>query len=583
MNSKHFHSDPTHLITGALNSLSRLNPSVAVDEKYKIVFVKETQHPQVSVISGGGSGHEPAFASFVGHGMLSGAIAGSIFASPSTQQIQKCLLQCVDTTKGIMVIIMNYTGDVMHFGMAVEKARARGIKVDMLVVGDDVGVGRARAGKLGRRGIAGTVLVQKITCAAAMLGSSLNEVSKVASLVSDNLVSVGASLAHVHVPGRSLITDFNESDSVEVGMGIHNEEGFKRIETDLVGLVKEMLAQLLDLSDTDRGFVDIKSSDSVILLVNNLGGVSALEFGCIVEEVCSQLNSGYSLQLVRILAGTYMSSLNGLGFSISILKIVETGLESGESMVQLLDTSTQATGWLNAFQPGPMSTTVESRLASPAENIEETLPPSRLSLDSNQAVKLLKSGLSRLISAEAEITKYDTMVGDGDCGLCLKNGAEAVLAELEGKEWTDAVQLVGRIAQVVETNMDGTSGAIYAIFFNALAYGLSSQDTSSPTIVTAEMWAKALEHALQSLSKYTPAKPGDRTLIDSLSPFVATITETKDFSQATEAAKKGCESTKGMEASFGRSVYIGGDDWKKCPDPGAYGMVEFLLGMSASF
>lgn len=157
-------------MAGALKSLARLNPSVGVDEKHKIVYLKQTRRPQVSIISGGGSGHEPAFASLVGHGFLSSAIAGSIFASPSSEQIQQCLLKCVDSTKGIMVIIMNYTGDVMHFGMAIEKARARGLQVDMLVVGDDVGVGRARGGRIGRRGLAGTVLVQKIASAAAAAG-----------------------------------------------------------------------------------------------------------------------------------------------------------------------------------------------------------------------------------------------------------------------------------------------------------------------------------------------------------------------------------------------------------------------------
>ena len=207
-------------------------------------------------------------------------------------------------------------------------------------------------------------------------------------------------------------------------------------------------------------------------------------------------------------------------------------------------------------------------------------------VDPKHTVTVLKSGLNRPRSAEEIITKYDTMVGDGDCGLCLKGGAEAILEEIEKgpvETWTDAVQVISRIAQVVESNMDGTSGAIYAIFFNSLAFGLSSQDTSEPTPVTAEMWAKALKEALLSLSKYTPAKPGDRTLVDSLHPFVQTMDETGDFNKAVEHAQAGCEQTKGMEASLGRSVYVGGNDWKKCPDPGAYGMVEFLLGMRAEF
>lgn len=149
-------------MTASLKSLIRTNPSVALDDKYKIVYIKQTKRTQVSVTSGGGSGHEPSFAAFVGHGLLSGAVAGSIFASPPAEQIQQCLLRYVDNTEGIMVIVMKYTGDALHFGIAVAKARTRGIKVDMLVVGDDVGVGRSRGGRIWRKGIAGTVLVQKV-------------------------------------------------------------------------------------------------------------------------------------------------------------------------------------------------------------------------------------------------------------------------------------------------------------------------------------------------------------------------------------------------------------------------------------
>lgn len=170
--AKHFHNDPNHLVIAAQRSLTRTNPSVAVDERHKIVYLKKrkSSNSQVSVISGGGSGHEPAYGAYVGHGLLSGVVAGSIFASPSTEQIYQCLTRYVDNTQGVMVIIMNYTGDVLHFGMAVEKARAQGIKIDMLVVGDDVAVGRARSGRLGRRGLAGTVLVHKIACALAATG-----------------------------------------------------------------------------------------------------------------------------------------------------------------------------------------------------------------------------------------------------------------------------------------------------------------------------------------------------------------------------------------------------------------------------
>jgi dihydroxyacetone kinase len=169
ISAKHFIHDPTHLVNTALLSIPHTNPSVQCDISNKIIYRKNGPS-QVSIVSGGGSGHEPSFASFVGAGLLSGAVAGTIFASPSAEQIRRCLLHRVQKDKGVLVIVMNYTGDVLNFGMAVEKARAVGIEVDMVVVGDDAGVGRAKGGKVGRRGIAGTVLVQKIAGALAAKG-----------------------------------------------------------------------------------------------------------------------------------------------------------------------------------------------------------------------------------------------------------------------------------------------------------------------------------------------------------------------------------------------------------------------------
>lgn len=189
---------------------------------------------------------------------------------------------------------------------------------------------------------------------------------------------MGASLAHVHVPGRAPASDdFNASQDIELGMGIHNEEGFKRLQTDLPGLVKDMLGQLLDMGDSDRAYLNITSSDPVVVLINNLGGVSVLELGGITEEVCSQLHETYSLQPKRIFAGTFMSSLNGLGFSISILKLVPTGLGPGVSMLELLDAPAEATGWPVAVQPTTWSSELKDVQHSNDE-LEERLQPRNL-------------------------------------------------------------------------------------------------------------------------------------------------------------------------------------------------------------
>ena len=179
------------------------------------------------------------------------------------------------------------------------------------------------------------------------------------------------------------------------------------------------------------------------------------------------------------------------------------------------------------------------------------------------------------------MTKFDTIVGDGDCGIGLKRGAEAILKFLARTELTDdALLTFAKIVHIVENTMDGTSGALYAIFLNALTHSFRTQNPSTPTELTSRIWAEALSLSLQALSQYTPAQPGDRTLMDSLFPFVETLEKTGSTKKAAQAAAKGAESTRGMKASLGRTVYVGGEGWQGVPDPGAHGLSEFLKGVA---
>jgi dihydroxyacetone kinase len=595
MSAKHFVNDPTHLVSSALHSLTLTNPSLALDPDFKVLYRRPNSNakPQVSIISGGGSGHEPSFAGMVGQGMLSAAVAGTIFASPSAEQIRTAITSRVDTSKGVLVTVMNYTGDVLNFGMAVEKAKAAGLDVEMVVVGDDVGVGRAKAGKVGRRGIAGTVLVHKISGALAALGKPLDQVAKYAQLTADNLVSVGASLEHVHVPGRKVDTEGSlGADEVELGMGIHNEPGSGREKVELPDLVSKMLKQLLDTSDKDRAFVDVKSKE-VVLMINNLGGVSVLELGGITAEVASQLESKYSIRPVRILSGTYMTSLNGLGFSISLLNVVSPEFDA-PSMVELLDAPSEVVGWSAPIRTGTWEAKNTNTRTERVGAIED-IKSSGLKTDASSAQTVLKNGLQKVIDAEPEVTRYDTVVGDGDCGIGLKRGAEgksdkfhstpihlltyvAILKHIEEHPLSgDVVVDLASIVTIVETAMDGTSGALYAIFLNALVNALREL---APGTASPEVWAKALKQSSDALAKYTPARPGDRTLVDALYPFVEVLNKTQDVKKAAEAALEGANKTKGMQASLGRTVYIGGSGYQEVPDPGAWGLASFFLGLS---
>ena len=339
----------------SLQSLTLTNPSLLFDEANKIVY----RHPasisspedKISVICGGGSGHEPAFAGYVGRGLLTACVCGTIFASPGAEQVRTCLAHRLPSnSKGTLVLIMNYTGDVLNFGMGIEKARSMGKNVEMVVVADDVGVGRQKSGKVGRRGIAGATLVVKVCGALAEMGASLKETANIGRLVADNVVSVAVSLSRTHVPGVPPEAATEEAErlplgTMELGMGIHNEPGCEKLWCDLPTLVKKMLVQLLDQEDKDRAYLKVEKSDKTVLLINNFGGLSNLELGAITTEVWTQLSKEYSLKPVRIITGVLNGSLNGLGFGISILKLVDTGLGSNKSMLNLIDFPCEAIGW----------------------------------------------------------------------------------------------------------------------------------------------------------------------------------------------------------------------------------------------
>ncbi|KAH8705413.1 putative dihydroxyacetone kinase [Talaromyces proteolyticus] len=589
MSTKHFFSDPTHLVLSALRSLTYTNPSLAFDEENKIIFRRPdtTSKSKVAVISGGGSGHEPAFAGYVGKGLLTASVAGTIFASPAAEQVRRAAIERVDTEKGVLIVPMNYTGDVLNFGMAAEKAKAAGQNVEFFAIGDDVGVARTKGGKVGRRGLAGGILVLKIAGALAETGASLDEVYRTALLAAANTVTLGSSLEHVHVPGREVSSEIVPNDEVEVGMGIHNEPGSHRMKgANLPTLVKTMLLQLLDHNDADRGWMKVESGDKFVLLINNLGSVSTLELAGITAEVTAQLANDYNIKPVRTLQGMYLTSLNGLGFSISLLKLVDTGLGAGRSLLELLDAPAEAVGWTAPVQP---STWEEHAAGKPVEFKKAVYAqdvPSNLKLDPSQLKKSLSAGLQRIIDAEPQVTRFDTIVGDGDCGVGLKRGAEAILKLISEANLSDDIVLtVDRIVEVVEATMDGTSGAIYAIFLNALVHGLRAQDTKgAATPVDAKIWAEALNSSVTALAKYTPAQIGDRTLIDALVPFSKKLLETKDVHAAAKAAQDGTEATKHLKASLGRSVYVGSEEeWLgKIPDPGAFGLSEFLTGLADS-
>lgn len=294
---------------------------------------------QVTLVSGGGSGHEPGYASFVGEGSLAASVCGHVFASPSSSQVLSAI-QRVQSPHGTLVIIMNYTGDCLNFGLAVERAKACGIKVELIAVGDDISVGKSKGGKVGRRGMAATALAIKLAGALASRGAPLEKVKEMVQYVIDHSATLGVAFDHCHVPGSSSFTCLN-SNELELGMGIHNETGFLRTEMMSANhLINRMMHMLVDQQDLDRSYLNLPSDkpNSIVMLVNNLGGIAQLELNLAVKESVDYLLALQNIKLERVLVGPFVTSLNMPGFSITLFIV-------NDELLELLDQKVSIPGW----------------------------------------------------------------------------------------------------------------------------------------------------------------------------------------------------------------------------------------------
>lgn len=301
---------PERVVPDFLAGFADANPSVVYDaENHVILRAAETK--KVVLISGGGSGHEPAHAGYVGRGMLDAAVAGNVFASPSADQVLAAIRKA-DAGKGVLLVVKNYSGDVMNFELAAELAGLDGIETETVVVDDDVSIEK-QAGSTGRRGIAGTVFAHKIAGAAAEEGQGLAAVKAVAEKVVANVRSMGmamsaCTLPTVGTPGFQL-----GEDEIEIGMGIHGEPGIRK--------TKLMTAKALAKELTDRILADLDYSDSeVAVLINGLGATPLMELYILNHEVQLLLNSK-GIRVYRTYVGNYMTSLEMAGCSVSLLRL----------------------------------------------------------------------------------------------------------------------------------------------------------------------------------------------------------------------------------------------------------------------
>ncbi|KAF3914522.1 hypothetical protein AA313_de0208700 [Arthrobotrys entomopaga] len=580
MSTKHFFHEYEGLVVKSLRGLCLTNPSLSLIPQHKVIYRSSYNPNKVSIVSGGGSGHEPAWSGYVGNGLLAAAVNGDIFGSPSAAQVMAGI-ESVKSNKGTILVITNYTGDKLHFGLACEKARAKGLEVAVLAITDDVALGRKRAGMVGRRGLAGNVLGLKILGAASEADYSFDECLSVGRAVNANLVTVGASLDHCHVLGR-INHERVPEDVCVLGMGIHNEPGLQHMSPlpSPESLIKQMLECLLDPNDEDRAFVNFKSGDEVGLLVNNFGGTSLLELQALANEASEQLNSTWSILPKRVFCGTFETSLNGPGFSVSLFNISGAAREHGvstEEILRLLDAPTDAPAWPRVNYTTPLAKRPTNGVNGTYTNGIAKVPISGdRNLDSSVLYSSIKRACERAIIAEPDLTKWDMEMGDGDCGESVKAVCQAILKSLPATPDSSLLSFLSLLGNSIDA-MGGTLGAIFGIFLASLTASIRRQ----PEGIDANLlFANSVYDALQGLKSHSGARVGDRTVMDTLIPFCETYKNTTSFEKAVKAGMDGAEGTRGMKARFGRATYVKGrEGYVEPPDPGAWAVREMLIGV----
>lgn len=504
----------------------------------RVVLRNDWNKSKVALVSGGGSGHEPAHAGFVGEGMLTAAVCGDVFASPSVDAVLAGIL-AVTGSAGCLLIVKNYTGDRLNFGLAAERARAFGLNVEMVVVGDDIALPDLPQA----RGVAGTLFVHKIAGALAEQGSDLETVTAAAKKVSDDTQSIGMSLDTCKIPG-SPKEDRIPEGMAELGLGIHGEAGVEQIEftsakTGITALVSKLDAMM-------------KPSQHVAI-INNLGGASVLEMSVILNELRQSVISNRISHIVG--PASLMTSLDMRGFSISVYP-------ADPDELKLLEKSLPLFAW-----PG-VSALTDIAIKPLNDGLTAIAPISSAHAETE---KFLRNCCEILIVAEDDLNALDAKSGDGDTGSTLAGASRALIEAMDRLPLADQTQLYRAIGQELSQTMGGSSGVLLAIFFTATGDGASS---GLPM-------REALKAGLTRMQEIGGANLGDRTMIDALSPALDALEN--GIEEAAKAARKGANHTATiLQAKAGRAAYINASQLEGHIDPGAEAVARLFEYLSKS-
>ncbi|MCQ9284191.1 dihydroxyacetone kinase subunit DhaK [Priestia megaterium] len=565
---------PENVVLEMCKGMVLAHPELNLIEKYKVIKKEQINKNKVSIISGGGSGHEPAHAGYVGKGMLDAAVCGDVFASPSQIQIYQAIKETA-SDKGTLLVIKNYSGDMMNFKNAAYLAEEDGIQVDYVKVDDDIAV-QDSLYTVGRRGVAGTVLVHKIAGAAAERGYDLPKVKEAAESAIANVKSIGIGLTSCTVPAKGTPTFEIAEDEMEFGVGIHGEPGIRRekiISAD--ELAERMVTALLK----EIGIEDGKGE--VAVLINGFGNTPLQELYLLNHSVIREL-SRRKVTIARTFVGNYMTAIDMAGASISIMKLDENlkSLLSEECDTPAL----KIKGEVPAVTYDEIIGSVEApKVSYEVQTNKEysVITENRLTL--NNIIFMVDQMSECIIRNEIPFCELDSHAGDGDFGMSVAKGFKQLKAEwheiLENKS-NDIGNFLEACSIVIMEHCGGASGPIWGSAFRA-----AGKNTESKTELTLTEFAEMIQASVKGIqatgerSFGRGAVVGDKTLIDALVPYADTLTSSaaEDESlkhalvKAAEAAVEGAKSTEQIVARMGRAGTVG-ERSLGYPDAGAHGL-----------
>lgn len=567
---------PETVVMEMCNGIAMAHPELEFVKKYKVMKKKNINPNKVSLISGGGSGHEPAHAGFIGKGMLDAAVCGDVFASPSQIQVYQAI-KATASEKGTLLIIKNYSGDMMNFKNAAYLASEDGIKVDYVKVDDDIAVEDSLY-TVGRRGVAGTVLVHKIAGAAAELGLSLEEVKGIAEKAISNVRSLGFAFSSCTVPAKGTPTFKIAEDEMEFGVGIHGEPGIKR---EKIATADE-LAERIVHSLLKNMKIDGTNSEEIALLINGFGGTPLQELYLFNNSVTAEL-ARRNIKICRTFVGNYMTSIDMEGASVSIMKL---NGQLKELLSEECDTP--------AFKvSGPVESVEYVRLED-YEDIEKEISfevetcqgfacinNEKVTLDN--MIYIVDKMSQIIIENEVPFCELDSHAGDGDFGMSVAKGFKQLKREWKQillEEHMSIGNFLNSCSLVIMEYCGGASGPIWGSAFRT-----AGKQVETKIELTVSEFAEMMQAAvigIQATGKRSfgrGAVVGDKTLIDALVPCADAWTDCAksniNFKEAfvigAKAAVEGAKKTEEIVAHMGRAGTVGERSLGH-PDAGAYGL-----------